>query len=266
MELGEARKFSEPFSIVTERVKPYRDTLTRQVHESRYWLYWDKREKFFASVEQRDRILVCPVVTKYLSFRFFPPTWVFSHQLKVFDIATYDLFAILQSSVHDVWARKYSSTLGQTLRYSTSDAFDTFPLAAAKLGNPELTKAGSEYYEAREAALDSLSVGLTDFYNMLHDPKCKLPYIVKSRTLRVALDAASLLAFGWNDIATDHDFVRTAQGLRFDVSERLRSAVLERLLEANHQLAKTEEMTKTPTAPTSRKKTRATKGGTTLFD
>ena len=35
--------------------------------------------------------------------------------------------ALLQSGIHDVWARKYASTMKQDLRYTPTDVFDTFP-------------------------------------------------------------------------------------------------------------------------------------------
>ena len=57
-----------------------------------------------------------------------PSTHVFSDALVVFALSTYSHFVVLQSAIHDSWAWKYSSTLGDTtLRYGASDCFDTFP-------------------------------------------------------------------------------------------------------------------------------------------
>jgi hypothetical protein len=232
MEKDVARRYTEPFAIVTDKVKPHRDTLTKQVHEARYWLYWDKREKFIASIGGKDRVLVSPIVTKHLSFMFFPPTWVFSHRLKVFDIQDSALFSVLQSSFHEWWARQFSSTLEQRLNYSTSDAFDTFPFPCS---TSLLRDTGSAYHEYRESLLATAQYGLTDCYNCFHDPGDSSAEIQKLRKLHVEMDQAVAAAYGWTDLDLGHGFHKTKQGIRFTISEPARREVLQRLLRLNHE-------------------------------
>ena len=40
MSRAEAAQYQDCFDILTRLVKPYRDTLTKQVHESDYWKFW----------------------------------------------------------------------------------------------------------------------------------------------------------------------------------------------------------------------------------
>ncbi len=41
-------------------------------------------------------------------------------------------------------------------------------------------------------------------------------------------------AYGWDDLALDHGFHATKQGIRFTISEAARREVLDRLLALNH--------------------------------
>jgi hypothetical protein len=230
-EENEAACYVAPFELVTKSVKPHRDRLSKQVHESRYWLYWDKRERFLASVSHKERILVCPIVSKYVSFRFVPPAWVFSHRLKLFDVQTFDLFALLQSSIHEVWARQFSSTLGQTMNYSTSDAFDTFPFICD--GERELSRVGETYDETREATLRARNIGITELYNHFNDPGEKAGDIERLRALHWEMDRAVAIAYGWRDLDLGHGFHETKRGMRYTLAQAAHHTVLDRLLALN---------------------------------
>lgn len=232
-DLNESRAYEEPFKIVEDRVKPNRDGITRQVHEERFWLYWDKREKFIESASSRNRILVAALVTKFLSFRFYEPTWVFSHALELFDIQGFSTFAVMQSSILECWVRKHSSTLGETLRFSMSDAFETFPFCQSD--SMDLGAVGKGYYNHREVILREMKVGLTGCWNMVCDPKWDHPRIVQLREMQRLMDQTVATAYGWNDIDLDHGFHETEQGTRYTISESARRQVLDRLLALNHQ-------------------------------
>ena len=57
-----------------------------------------------------------------------PADWVFSQKAVVFCIEVYSGFAAIQSRVHEVWARAFSSTSMELMSYTPSDCFETFPL------------------------------------------------------------------------------------------------------------------------------------------
>ena len=48
------------------------------------------------------------------------------------------------------------------------------------------------------------------------------------------MDNAVAAAYGWSDLALDHGFHQTKQGLRYTISEPARREVLGRLLTLNH--------------------------------
>jgi hypothetical protein len=134
----------------------------------------------------------------------------------------------------------FSSFMGQTLRYSVSDAFQTFPLPKNFETNAALEAAGREYYEFRAALMQDLWLGLTEIYNHFHSPDdealarlealyrkraatndwrtaeavpadrspltlyatpaAALAAVQRLRTLHAAMDTAVLTAYGWTDL------------------------------------------------------------------
>jgi hypothetical protein len=236
MDYDEASSYKGPFSRVEQQVKPYRESLSGQIHETRFWLYWDKREAFFSSIKEKDEVLICPRVAKYLLFDFYPPTWVFSDALKIFDVQSYGTFSILQSTLHLIWARQFSSSLKQDLRYSTNDAFQTFPFPINGEAFVELCEVGQKYYETRKNIMARNVEGLTDTYNRMHNPNENSRPFQEFRELHVSMDRAVLTAYQWADVSLEHDFYKTKQGIRFAISERARRTLLGRLLVFNQKL------------------------------
>jgi cation transport regulator ChaC len=232
-----ARKFRGPFRILTERVKPYRDSLKGQIHEHRFWLFWDRREAFFDCLKDAQHVLVCSGTAKYLAPVFVPNGRVFSQKLKVFKFQRFADFAVLQSDVHDCWVRRNSSTLGETLSYSNSDAFLTFPFPPSlqeHVGS-DLERCGRAYHEYRSRLMAQRRLGITDLYNAFHTPDETSTDIQTLRDFHVETNQAVAMAYGWTNLELGYAFHNTKQGFRFTISEPARREVLQRLLKLNHQ-------------------------------
>jgi hypothetical protein len=152
--------------------------------------------------------------------------------VKVIADDRWSVFAVLSSSLHEVWARFYSSTLETRLKYIISDAFETFAF-------PEeierLEDFGKNYGEYRSETMLVRQEGLTTTYNLFHNPDEHAADITRLRELRVELDRAVAAAYGWDDLDLAHGFHQTAQGVRFTTSEAARREVLDRLLRLNHE-------------------------------
>jgi hypothetical protein len=236
-EKEQALEYPDLFNILTERVKPYRDSLSGQIHETRYWLFWDRRESFFHQLKDADFILVCSGTAKYLAPVFIPSGRVLSQKLKVFRFQGHEWFSILQSDLHDAWVRRNSSTLGETLSYSNSDAFLTFPMpemAPAKR-TENLEQIGVTFHTARAHSMRTRSQGITELYNRFHDPDETSADIQKLRQLHVEMDNAVAAAYRWTNLELGHGFHETKQGVRFTINEAARREVLQRLLKLNHE-------------------------------
>jgi hypothetical protein len=94
---------------------------------------------------------------------------------------------------------------------------------------------GRRYHEHRQAIMRARNEGLTKTYNRFHATADVSADIVELRRLHVEMDLAVLRAYGWDDLALDHGFHDTKQGLRYTVSPDVRQELLDRLLELNHQ-------------------------------
>ena len=110
--------------------------------------------------------------------------------------------------------------------------FETFPFPENLAG---LEAIGAAYHEARRQIMLERQEGLTKTYNRFHKPDETAEDIRNLRALHVAMDEAVRAAYGWGDLALDHGFHQTKQGLRYTISETARREVLDRLLLLNHQ-------------------------------
>jgi hypothetical protein len=145
-------------------------------------------------------------------------------------------FALLASSVHEIWARAYSSTLETRLKYITTDAFETFPFPDTWNPIPDtLSPIGEQYHEHRRQVMLTRHEGLTKTYNRFHDPDERAEEIALLRRLHTEMDAAVAAAYGWHDLDLGHGFHETKQGTRYTISEAARREVLDRLLALNHE-------------------------------
>jgi hypothetical protein len=148
-------------------------------------------------------------------------------------------FAVMQSQVHETWARFFSSTLEDRLNYMPSDCFETFPFPQGWETDATLAALGQRYHQHR-ADLMRRTVGtkrpegLTATYNRFHDPNEHDPNLVTLRDLHAQLDRAVLNAYGWNDLQPVYDFrVQLDTRVRWTWDEATRDEVLARLLEEN---------------------------------
>jgi len=198
----EARKYPDLMSIVEEKVKPQRLIQKRDAYKI-WWQYAEKTPGLVNAIAQSklERVLVIPCgATAHIGFTFLLTQCVFSHALAVFTIDKFNGFSILQSRIHEIWARFFGSTLEDRLRYTPSDCFETFPFPENWENNSELEEIGKTYYEYRASLMVQNNEGLTKTYNRFHDPYEIDDEILKLRQLHSQLDDAVFKAYGWNDI------------------------------------------------------------------
>jgi len=187
----EVRKnYPDLMAIVEEKVKPERLLLLKKgssTQKRRGTFWWQfgggANPGLQKAIEEYDRVLVIPRVTTYSSFTFLPHNMVYSEMLVVIANPNYSTFSILQSHTHEIWARFFSSTLGDGLRYTPSDCFETFPFPANWENDRDLEAIGKTYYEYRAALMIRNNQGLTNTYNRFHDPHEDDPDILHLRTL-----------------------------------------------------------------------------------
>ncbi|MBL9152828.1 MAG: hypothetical protein JNK37_10095 [Verrucomicrobiales bacterium] len=170
--LEKAKRYVEPFAIVEETVLPERLKNNRACYRDRWWIYAEPRPKLIRNLPLHPRCFVTARVTKYLNFSASPTDRVFTNNLYVFTTDRWDQYTVVQSTIHEVWARKYSMSLKQDLQFSPSNCFETFafPSGQWQHPNPDLAAIGERYHEHRRDLMLRLWLGLTDIYNLFHAP------------------------------------------------------------------------------------------------
>jgi N-6 DNA Methylase len=125
-DLSKADKFGEAFARVERLVKPERDRCSEENLRKKWWLFERARMDLYDRLVELPRAFVTAITTKYLNFSAVPANCVYLNTVDVFTTDRWDLYAVIQSTLHEVWARKYSGALKQDLRYSPSKCFETF--------------------------------------------------------------------------------------------------------------------------------------------
>ncbi len=168
--LSKATQFGEAFERIRDLVKPVRETDNRALYRERWWQYGEPRRKLTLDLLKLTRCFGTSRVTKYLNFSACSAELVFSNNVYVFTTDRWDRYAIVQSTLHEVWARKHSMSLKQDLQYSPTDCFLTFTFPNNPVLVASLATIGEAYHEHRHALMSDLWLGLTGIYNLFHAP------------------------------------------------------------------------------------------------
>jgi hypothetical protein len=258
-DLERAKQYPDLLRIVEEKVKPERaklkDSIPIQAKRKKFWWqFGSPASQLYRAIAHLKRVLIIARITEHFALTFVPKGWIYNEKTIVFTFDDDYHFAILQSTLHEVWARKYGSTLESRFNYAPTDCFDTFPFPSLeykqnviregkidKMPEPfqRAAEIGKKYHEHRRQIMLNRWIGLTKTYNLFHNPNCNDPDIVKLRELHAEMDKAILACYGWDDIDPQHDFYQNERGqIRFTVSPQARREILERLLDLNNTLAK----------------------------
>ena len=288
--LEQAQEYPEPFSIVVEKVKPDREKQKDKGGMEFWWRFLRPRVEMVSRIHNLPRCFVAVWVTKHLNFSLQPTNIIFSNSCYVFTTDRWDLFTVVQSTLHEVWARKCSGSLKQDLRYSPSKCFDTFAFPAGlwHTADPSLAELGERYHAHRKALMLSLWLGLTKIYNLFHARDLSptmvtqvskkdadtattgFEALLELRRLHVQLDLAVRDAYGWQDLDLEHGFYEIEtltenDRVRYTISPAARREVLKRLLTENHARAEAEARKPAPKPKRGGRMSKAAADGADLF-
>jgi hypothetical protein len=205
------------------------------------------------AIRDLERTLVISRVGQACAFAFIPSTWIPADRLTIFASSNISFFAVLQSRIHEVWARFFSTTLKDDLIYTPSACFETFPFPERYELHSALACAGNRYYEFRAALMVKNREGLTKTYNRFHDPNETSPDVVHLRELHYAIDRAVLDAYGWTDMQPTCEFLldyeeedgedsRRKKPWRYRWPDDIRDEILAWLLALNTQRTEEERL------------------------
>ncbi len=169
---------------------------------------------------------------------------VYSGNLTVIAFEENSAFSLLQSRPHEFWSKTFMTTMGESLAYTNTTCFETFPFPDGWESDHRVDEIGREYYDYRAELMVRNDEGLTKTYNRFHDPGEASPDILKLRKLHAAMDRAVLDAYGWTDVITDCEFIpdfteedddgnEIPKNIRYRWPDEVRDEVLARLLALN---------------------------------
>lgn len=241
-----AADYPDCLAILVERVKPERLSKASTA-EAPWWRFWRTRNELYKAIEPLDRVLVVAQVSKTLGFTFTNNNFVLDAKLIVFALDDFHSFNVLQSTLHNIWAWKYCTTMKADLSYGPSNIFYQFPF-------PECEIHSNEYYKFRLLLSEKYEIGLTKIYNRLNDQSEESTDFIKFRHIFFELDKQVLKAYGWEDLIdiefppaedkfggiTLHGFYEVEylpenDRVRYTIHPQARKEILKRLLKLNLQ-------------------------------
>ena len=252
----EAGQWPDLMQIVESKIKG-----KRAAHSTAPWWQFERvRGELYSAIKGICRVLVVNCgATPHMAMTLLPSEMVYANTLAVTAYPTNIAFCILQSRIHEIWARFFGSSMKDDLRYTPSDCFETFPFPDNFETDPRLEAVGREYYDFRAALMVQNNEGLTKTYNRFHNPYEPSPDIKKLRDLHAAMDRAVLDAYGWTDLHPTCEFLldyeeeedeeestgkarKKKKPWRYRWPDDFRDEVLARLLELNKERAEQERL------------------------
>ena len=271
-----AEDFPELLQIVRETVKPERDKITdpkKQKRRNLWWQYAEPSTGLYHAIgrgamfalhpkgwnseqgkENYKHVLATSLVTKYFSLCFIENNNIFSHRTCIIITNKHNNYALLNSSIINIWVWKTSSRNNVSLNVSPSDSYETLPFPECYDGT--LDELGHALEDARRAVIGGLmganSCGLTAVYNLYHNSSETCEEVTRLREIHRRIDEAVCRSYGWDDIALNHGFYET-EGLpandciRYTISPDAQREVLKRLFALNKSRAEAAKAAKATT-------------------
>ncbi len=241
LSLDEAQLYEMPFDYLQQHVLPERKNNRRDSYRERWWLHVETRSGLRNRLQSLRRYIGTVAVAKHRLFVWFPVEILPDHALFVFVRDDDYFFGVLHSYLHQSWALRLGTSLGQgnTPRYTPTTTFETYPFPWPPGTEPQadpklhaIAEAAKALHVEREAWLNPPALSgaalkkrtLTSLYNALdsyreHQSVGKPWHVIESEpgtsfaarlaVLHTTLDTAVLAAYGWDDLA---DRLRTPDG------------------------------------------------------
>jgi hypothetical protein len=242
--LEKAERYPDILGLVAARVRPERqrkkpngEYVLRRPLPERWWQYADKRPAMRRAIVDLSEVLVIAQVSRTLMPVRVPNGQIFDAKLIVFSSESFADQAVLSSTMHQLWAIRYGTTMRTDPTYTPSTCFDTF---ARPEPSERLHEIGQALDQTRREVMLRRALGLTKLYNLVNDPDIAVSAdedVARLRQIHVDLDEAVMAAYGWSEVLLEHGFHTYRQMQRWTVSPTARVEILDRLLEENHRRA-----------------------------
>ncbi len=225
----QAALYELPFEYVKEHVKPIRDSVRRESHKRKWWLFGDARPGMRKAIATLNRYIVTPMVSKHRIFVWKPLSVIPENLLVVIAHDDDYFFGILSSKLHELWARRKGTQLREAVsgsRYTPTTTFETFPFPWPPGKEPQndprvqaIAEAACDLVTMRDAWLNPPDVPaeelkkrtLTNLYN-------QRPTWLANAHFK--LDQAVFAAYGWPDTLSDEEILERLLALNLERAGR----------------------------------------------
>ena len=117
----------------------------RQSYRLNWWLFAERRPELTRLKAAQDRVQVCSAkATTHLCFVIVNSEVVLTNATNVILDARVKTFALLQSRVHEAWARFQGSSMKDDLTYTSSSCLEPFPFPFESRDENALESAGTD--------------------------------------------------------------------------------------------------------------------------
>lgn len=250
-----AKTYTQPYDWLVRNAKAERLANKDKGAREKWWLFLRPRSELYHAIGRGNSFISHPkdwrdapplryvmAITRHsksLAFSMIDNVPVYSDATVVFAFDSVSDFALVQSSIHGVYAWQHGSRLKHDLRYTPTDILETFPFPS-KGSNATLEELGARFDAARKDLMRTFEIGLTELYRRVHNPEDGDSSILRLREQQCEMDVAVACAYGWNDLDLEHGFHEVPylpenDRVRFTISETARVEVLRRLSELNRQ-------------------------------
>ncbi len=221
LSLERASQYPAALAIVRREVLPFRETVRRDGHRKKWWLFGEPRVGLRKALKTKRRYIAVGRVAKRMLMTWQQSNTCPSDLVNVFSFDDDYSMGILLSKTHDAWAWAQSSTLKGDLRYTPTTVFATFPWPdpVSDAARERVAAAASALYARRSELCLEHNLGLTKLYNLMDDGA-----FTDLAALHRSLDVAVAAAYGWPaGVAQDAaELVRRLTELNREISEYAR--------------------------------------------
>jgi type II restriction/modification system DNA methylase subunit YeeA len=221
MNFEQANQYIAPFAFVEAEIKPIRDKNKDKSSREKWWTHQRSRPEFRKAIDQMPRYMA---TVRHMKHRIF--IWVDSDVIPdsaLTVIASYSItmFAVLNSSVHILWAVRMGTFLGvgNDSRYTPTTCFETFPFPHPDPTQCAAIEKAAIYLEQCRAHLKGKGKTLTEAYNALEDCRKKPSPTHEAYTLMDAherLDKTVYAAYGWTYPLSEDDILEKLLALNLE--------------------------------------------------
>jgi hypothetical protein len=210
LELNELENLPHLYDVLRQRVWPQRKSKSGGLKE-RWWRYGFYPKLLVSIRAKQADFIITARTSNTFGFAICRPDGIVNDKVICFGSNRFSSLALLQSRIHEIWARLLSATRTTDLQYTPSDCFETFPFPTQ--AHLEIIEtAGIDYHDHRAALMIDRNEGMTKTYNRFHDRTESAEDIVRLRELHAAMDRAVLEAYAsgasteaearaWHDLA-----------------------------------------------------------------